>query len=191
MATCFVYIRKSTNRADKQKNSIPLQTSWVEDVLRANPDFDVIGLDGRICDIPQNGFIIESVSGRAESSEKRSGFQSMMTAIKEHWVDYVISCYVSRISRNTMDAAIFMETLGEKNRKIRLGVITQGRSYLTASPNDLIDLESELFRAKQDNSRLSISSKENHNYFKGKESFFYQSLSILIRPIKGKRGSRR
>ncbi len=172
MKTCFVYIRKSTDCPDKQKNSIEFQTHWVEKILKNSPDLEVIGLDGRICDFPQNGFIIESVSAKEESSKRRSGFQNMMIAIKEHWVDYVLSYYVSRISRNTTDTTSFMSALDAKNQKIRCGVMTQGRTYLVSSPNDLIDLEGELFKAKQENSHLSITSTDYHDFLKSDKGHF-------------------
>lgn len=184
MKTCFVYIRRSSERADKQKNSIAFQTSWVEDILRANPDFDVIGLDGRVCDLPQNGFIIESVSAKEESSKKRSGFQNMMTAIEEHWVDYVLSYYVSRISRNAMDTRVFMDALNGEKKKIRLGVMTQGRTYSASSPNDLIDLEGELFKAKQENSLLSITSTNYHVFLKEKTGLFTSKFPFWYDPLR-------
>lgn len=65
-----------------------------------------------------------------------------------------------------------MDALKGKNRKIQLGVITQGRTYSTSSDQDILDLEGELFKAKQENGYLSMSSKSYHRFLKEKEGFF-------------------
>jgi hypothetical protein len=42
MATCMVYLRKSTDRKDKQLNTFNEQTMWVNSKLLERPDLEVI-----------------------------------------------------------------------------------------------------------------------------------------------------
>jgi hypothetical protein len=42
MERCFVYLRKSTNRKDKQQLSFELQLKWINDVFLKNPTYEVI-----------------------------------------------------------------------------------------------------------------------------------------------------
>lgn len=182
MATCIVYIRKSSASPKKQVNSIDYQKKWAEQLLKSQPDLDVIWIDGRICNIPQEWFIIESFSAKESNAGRRTWFQHMISTIENYHVDYVISCYVSRISRNSADTEIFMNLLKKGEEKIHVWVITEGRTYLTLSPNDVMDLHGSLFQAKQDNSSKSIESISYHKYkkwwwiFTSQMPFWYDSL---------------
>lgn len=183
MATCFVYIRKSTNTREKQANSLGFQKYWVKKLLDSRPDLDVIGLDGRVCEVPQDWYIVESVSAKEESVSRRSGFQHMLRAIEDFWVDYVISCYASRISRNDQDTTAFMNITKETNQKIRLGVITQERTYETSSQSDMMFLNAALFAAKQDNTLRSIGAKDYHQYKKEEDGIFTSRMPFGYDPL--------
>ncbi len=42
MATCFVYLRRSLDRNDKQENSMEIQKDWIMGLLAERPDLDVL-----------------------------------------------------------------------------------------------------------------------------------------------------
>lgn len=162
MATCLVYIRKSTNREDKQQTTIPQQTDWVNELLVSRPDLDVIWLDWRICEIPQQWYLIEAESAK-EGWKPRTQFQKLVNTIKKFWVDYVIVWRVDRLSRNMADSAQFME-LFNNNEYIRKWVIIKDDFFDVKSNKNKQLLKDGFHAAEKDNSIRSDTNNENQLY---------------------------
>ncbi|MBW7954414.1 recombinase family protein [Candidatus Gracilibacteria bacterium] len=159
METCFVYLRKSTDRKDKQQASFELQTKAVIKILKKHHNLEVIGLDGNICDIPAEGFIYESQSAK-QGGKQRPEFNKMLEAINKYECDYVIVWKPSRISRNSDDMISFLKLIEGKEKKIHKAIITKNGYYDVNSKINVSNLEIDLAQAKKDNSEVSESVKD-------------------------------
>lgn len=95
------YCRVSTD-ADEQENSLENQIQHYEKVIKANPDYEYVGV---YSDFAISGF-----------KDKRPGFQSMLADAKAGKIDLILTKSVSRFARNT---AIVLEATRElKERNI-------------------------------------------------------------------------
>ena len=88
MIKAVAYLRKSTDEADKQQQSIWTQMVWLEEYLENHPEFEIVET------------IIEKESAKARW---RKWFEKMMNYVEEKWVKYIISMYIDRLSRNPYD----------------------------------------------------------------------------------------
>jgi len=155
MTTCMVYLRKSTNRKDKQLNTFDEQTIWVNKILWSNPDFEVIWLDGKVCEIPRQWFIYEAQTAK-EGWKTREKFQQMAELIKKIGIDYLIVWQPDRLSRNSIDMATISELLRNRNM-LRKGIITESHTYDGSKNDDRNYLDQKLLDAKK---RMKIEHKE-------------------------------
>jgi len=148
MKNCFVYLRKSTNRDDKQGLSLERQSDWVNELLLDNPDYQVVWLDWKIKDIPENWFIYESESAK-QWWKPRPLFINLMNTINEHGCDYLIVYDPSRIARNYDDMWPLIKLM--KTKKISKAIITEEATYNVDNNTDINNLENEIYDAKKDN----------------------------------------
>lgn len=174
MATCLVYLRQSSTGETKQK-SLGQQKHWATEILKKRIDLDVIGLDWRICEIPQNGFIQESHSAK-EDGPKRPLFEKMIQTIKDFWVDWIIVCHPDRISRNSVDMVEFMSLLSNKNPKIHQWIITESYEYKRTSPSDMMIFEQYLLDAKKENVKRGSDAIISQSYHKGENGIFSSQM---------------
>lgn len=183
MATCFIYLRRSSKRKDRQLNSEARQEIWVEETLMKMLDLEVLGLDWKIHSIPKHAYVFESASVKEGTKDRREGFQAILDYIKKHGVDYVLVYEPDRISRNRDDTSDFMKLFDPKISspvwRIRKGVITNRGHFLTENSRDIIAFEALLNRAKEVNEERSMDSKVNHkvcrlgNKFSSRFPFWY------------------
>ncbi len=97
----IIYLRKSTDRDDRQQISIETQKQHCEK-LAADFDLETI--------------IIEDHKS-AKDEGKRPGFKQLLSFCKKDKYDYVIAYDPTRISRNTIDAAYFTELINKNHIK--------------------------------------------------------------------------
>ncbi len=97
----IVYLRKSTDREDKQQISIETQRQYCLRLAEKN-NIDT--------------FLIEEHKS-AKEELKRPGFKQMLSLCKKWNYDYVIAYDPTRISRNTIDAAHFTELINKSHIK--------------------------------------------------------------------------
>lgn len=164
MTTCMVYLRKSTNRKDKQLNTFDEQTIWVNSLLSERPDLEVVGLDGRICEIPQQWFIYEAKSAK-QGWVPREKFHQMAELIRKIGIDYLVVWLPDRLSRNTADMNIIIELMGNR-AMIRMGIITENNTYKASESKDVDDLEQHLLNSKRENQNKSDRAIKSQKYLK-------------------------
>lgn len=164
MATCMVYLRKSTNRKDKQLNTFDEQTIWVNSELLKRPDLEVIWLDGKVCEVPQQWFIYEAQTAK-EGWKTREKFQQMAELIRKIGIDYLIVWQPDRLSRNSTDIATVVWLLRNRNM-IRQGIITESHFFDGSKNDDRTYLDRKLSDAKIENENRAQRAKDNQKYLK-------------------------
>lgn len=99
------YARVSTDN-DRQENSLSTQTTYYNDLIKANPEWEYCGV-----------FVDDGVSGT--QIKGRDQFNELIKACENHSVDIILTKSISRFARNTID---LLETV----RKLKkLGVEIQ------------------------------------------------------------------
>ncbi len=161
METCFVYLRKSTNRKDRQQYSFEMQLEWINNLLLENPHYKVIWLDWNICDIPSDWFIYESESA-IQWWKPRPLFYKLIDAINKYECDNFLVWQPSRISRNIDDTSIFIKLFEWKDKKIHKLIRTEFIDYDVNQARHVSDLEIALADAKKDNVYRSLMAKGTH-----------------------------
>jgi len=91
------YCRVSTDSSD-QMNSLENQTSFFQEYIRQNPDWEFVGI-----------YSDEGVSGT--SVTKRVQFNRMIEAAEHGGIDLIVTKEVSRFARNTVDALNYTRQL--------------------------------------------------------------------------------
>lgn len=191
METCFVYLRKSTNREGKQELSLSKQQAWVERTVESRNYLDYVSIDGTIHEFPQKAYIFESASAK-EYAKQRPLFQRMLELIREKGVDWVIVYNPDRISRNNRDMTDFMEIFNPSNERrkaggfIRKGVITNIGTYLANNLNQIQAFENRLNEAKNANSERSLETKENQRFMKEKLGIYPHRFPFWYKTIWGR-----
>jgi len=84
----IIYARKSTDREDRQIQSLTDQLKWCEETAQ-NLWYDVVDI------------ISESITGK--TPEIRPWFKKMLKLLKEWKADRVITWKVNRLARNPID----------------------------------------------------------------------------------------
>lgn len=133
MHRTIIYCRKSTDRDDKQQNSLEAQISACMRTIEKN-NFTLV-----------NTFI-ESAS--AKKSGKRPIFDSMLALCKKGKIDYIIVDEASRLSRNNTDSAKILGLLEEKYIE---WIYTTSQSYFWEQASELFMLLLNFGMAKLDN----------------------------------------
>ena len=88
MNKCIIYCRKSTDREDRQIQSLTDQRKWCEEIAQ-NLGYDVVEV------------ISESISGK--NPETRPGFKKMLKMLKDGKADRIITWKANRLARNPID----------------------------------------------------------------------------------------
>lgn len=133
MHRVVLYCRKSTDRDDKQQNSIEAQLSACTRTIEKN-NFTLVDT------------FIESAS--AKKSGKRSIFDSMLALCKRGNIDYIIVDEASRLSRNSTDSAKILGLLEEKQIE---WIYTTSQNYFWEQASELFMLLLNFGMAKLDN----------------------------------------
>ncbi len=137
---CFVYMRRSQDREDRQALSIPKQDAQVKHIIERN-DLTPIYLPAE------------------ERSAKRPGrpiFNDMMDKIEAGQARYIAVWALSRLSRNPVDCGRVIYAFDQGQL---LAIYTPGRVYRN-TPDDKMVLAIELALAKKNNDDLSVQVKE-------------------------------
>lgn len=165
-SACFVYLRRSQDREDRQSLSIGKQDKEVKQIIERN-DLTPIYLP------PEE---------RSAKYPGRPIFNDMMSRIEGGEARYIAVWASSRLSRNPVDAArvVFAMDNGQL-----LAVHTPGRVYRN-TPDDKWMLQVELANAKKNNDELSVQVREGfdakraHGQYPGPAPIGY--LNAIITP---------
>lgn len=163
---CFVYLRRSQDREDRQQLSIEKQDTQVKQVITRNNLLPVY--------LPPE-----------ERSAKYPGrpiFNDMMDRIESGEIRYISVWMLSRLSRNPVDGGrvIYAFDTGKL-----LAIYTPTRTYRN-TPDDKMILAIELAFAKKNNDDLSVQVKEGfeakrtHGQYPGPAPLGY--VNAIIRP---------
>ncbi len=129
----IIYCRKSTDRDDKQQNSLESQMNACMRTIETN-NFVVVDT------------LIESAS--AKKSGKRPFFDSLLSICKQKKVDYIVVDEASRLSRNNTDSAKILGLLEEGYIK---WIYTTSQRYFWEQASELFMLLLSFGMAKFDN----------------------------------------
>jgi site-specific DNA recombinase len=163
---CFVYLRRSQDREDRQQLSIEKQDRQVKQIITEN-NFTPINLPAE---------------ERSARTPGRPIFNDMMTKIESGETRYIAVWNLSRLSRNSIDGGrlIYALDMGKL-----LAIYTPTRVYRN-TPDDKAFLAIELAFAKKNNDDLSeqvresFVEKRNHGEYPGPAPIGY--LNIIVRP---------
>ena len=165
-ANCFVYLRRSQDREDRQQLSIGKQDAQVRQIFERN-------------NLSPNYLPPE------ERSAKKPGrpiFNDMMDQIEAGTARYIAVWALSRLSRNPVDGGRIIYALDQGQL---LAIYTPTRVYRN-TPDDKMVLAIELALAKKNNDDLSVQVKEGfeakrvHGQYPGPAPIGY--LNTIIRP---------
>lgn len=163
---CFVYLRRSQDRDDRQALSIEKQDRQVRAIVKDN-NFIPIQLP------PED---------KTAKVPGRPIFNDMIMRIENGEARHIVVWALSRLSRNSIDAGRVTYLL---DRGLLLGIHTPTRSYRN-TPDDKAFLAIELAFAKKNNDDLSVQVKEGfetkrtHGQYPGPAPLGY--LNAIIRP---------
>jgi site-specific DNA recombinase len=166
-SNCFVYLRRSQDREDRQSLSIPKQDKQVKQIFERNPSLVPIYLP------PED---------KSAKVPGRPVFNDMMERIENGEAQHIAVWMLSRLSRNPVDAATVIFAM---DRGFLLSVRTPSRVYEN-TPEDKWMLQVELANAKKNNDDLSIQVKEgfetkrSHGQYPGPAPIGY--INAIIRP---------
>ncbi len=164
---CFVYLRRSQDREDRQALSIEKQDTQVQQLLN------------------KNGSLIPIYLPPEERSAKIPGrpiFNDMMSRVESGEVQYIAVWLLSRLSRNPVDGGRVIYALDTGKL---LAIHTPNRTYRN-TPDDKMVLAIELALAKKNNDDLSVQVKEGfetkraHGQYPGPAFLGY--INAIIRP---------
>ncbi len=150
---CYVYIRRSQDREDRQYNSIEKQNRNTREVVREN------GLDP----------IYLPEEERSAYKPGRPIFNDMIKDIKNRKARYIAVWHHTRLSRNAFDAGQIIQLMDDGDL---LAIYTPGRVFKNTS-TDKAFLAIELTFAKKNNDDLSdqvrdsFVEKRNHGEYPG------------------------
>ncbi len=163
---CFVYLRRSQDREDRQQLSLGKQDTQVKQIIERN-NFKAVYLPAE------------------ERSAKRPGrpiFNDMMTKIENGEINHIAVWALSRLSRNPIDGGRVIYALD--NGKL-VAIHTPTRTYRN-TPDDKMVLAIELALAKKTNDDLSVQVKEGfeakrtHGQYPGPAPIGY--INTIVRP---------
>ena len=139
---CIIYYRKSTDRDDKQANSLEHQLNNCRNTV-----------ERRNLEIYTE--IWESKSAKTEF--KRKGFNEMIEICKTKKIDYIICDEPKRLSRNNLDTSRLIDLLDKKQIK---WVIGTSREYKSDDARDKFLLQFDLSLSKMDNEDRAKDTKD-------------------------------
>jgi DNA invertase Pin-like site-specific DNA recombinase len=167
--TCIIYLRKSTQWDDRQTVSIETQEKECEDLAKQH-----------------NLRVIDKIEEKksAKTSGKRPWFLQLLKLCKKWGIDYVIASDTTRVSRNTMDAALFTELISEKKIKwlyaASTGQLFDGLNIFSAM---MLGISFLMSKADNDMRASNVKTKMKTHYNNGRiitrMPFGYKSIPIL------------
>lgn len=163
---CFVYLRRSQDRDDRQQLSIEKQDRRVREVVQENSLVPVF--------LPP-----EEMSARKLG---RPIFSDMVEGIKAHEARYIAVWHLSRLSRNPVDGGMIVHLL---DRGDLLAIFTPNRIYRN-TPDDKAFLAIELAFTKKENDELSERVKDGfidkraHGQYPGPAPIGYVNAIIRV-----------
>ena len=140
--TAIIYCRKSTDREDRQTNSLEHQINNCKKTIEKN---NLVILDE----------IQESISAKTWS--KRAWFSRMITECLKWKIDYIVIDETKRLSRNMNDSALIIWLLDNNNIK---WVLTTEKRFEAWDSSAKFMLLLELWFSKMDNENRSKDIKE-------------------------------
>lgn len=138
---CIIYCRKSTDRDDKQANSLEHQLNNCRNTVK-NLGLTLVKE------------IVESVSAKVEF--KRNGFNEMIEMCKKKQIDFIVIDEPKRLSRNNIDTSRIIDLMDKK--QIRW-IYATSRQYLSDNSRDKFLLQLDLSLSKMDNEDRSADIK--------------------------------
>lgn len=164
---CFVYLRRSQDRDDRQALSIGKQDKQVQQIFERNTNLLPVYLPP------------EDVSAKYPG---RPIIGDMMDCVEAGEVRYIAVWILSRLSRNPVDGA---RVIFAMDRGLLLAVYTPTRVYRN-TPEEKWTLQVELANAKKNNDDLGVQvregfeAKRTHGQYPGPAPI--GSLNAIIRP---------
>lgn len=163
----IIYYRKSTDRDDKQANSLEHQ---LENCLKVSKKYDLEIIEK----------IWESRSAKDEGTRK--GFNEMIKICKTWKVDYIIIDEPKRLSRNNIDTSRIIDLM---DKNLIKGILWSNREYKSDNSRDKFLLQLDLSLSKMDNEDRSKDVKEkmetcirNTNRYLWKAPYWYKNITI-------------
>ncbi len=163
---CFIYLRRSQDREDRQQLSIEKQDNQVRQIIKRNSlQADFLPAEDRTAKYPG-----------------RPIFNDMMDRIERGEARYIAVWALSRLSRNPVDGGRVIYALDQGQL---LAIYTPTRVYRN-TPDDKMVLAIELALAKKNNDDLSVQVKEGfeakraHGQYPGPAPIGY--VNAIIRP---------
>ncbi len=163
----IIYYRKSTDRDDKQANSLEHQLG---NCLRVAEKYDLEIINK----------IGESKSAKTEWT--RPWFNELVKICKTWKIDYIIIDEPKRLSRNNLDTSRIIDLMDKKQIK---WILSTSREYLTEHSRDKFLLQLDLSLSKMDNEDRSKDVKDkmssfvnNKKRFPWKAPFWYKNITI-------------
>ena len=167
MKKAIIYYRKSTDRDDKQANSLEHQL-WNCKRTAKNYELDVIEE------------IWESKSAKLEWT--RDWFNKLLKLCKTWKIDYIVIDEPKRLSRNNLDSARVIDLF---DKKLIKWIYSTWRFYSAEQINDIFLLQLDLSLSKMDNAHRSkeirekmITCMDNTNRFLWKAPFWYRNVTF-------------
>ena len=163
----IIYYRKSTDRDDKQANSLEHQL-WNCKRTAKNYELDVIEE------------IWESKSAKLEWT--RDWFNKLLKLCKTWKIDYIIIDEPKRLSRNNLDSARIIDLF---DKKLIKWIYSTWRFYSAEQINDIFLLQLDLSLSKMDNAHRSKEIREkmqtctnNTKRFLWRAPFWYRNITL-------------
>lgn len=163
----IIYYRKSTDRDDKQANSLEHQ---LENCLRVSEKYNLEVIKK----------IGESRSAKTEFT--RPWFNELIDICKKWKVDFIIIDEPKRLSRNNIDTSRIIDLLDKNQIK---WILWTSREYRADNSRDKFLLQLDLSLSKMDNEDRSKDVKDkmqtcvnNTRRFLGKAPFWYNNVTI-------------
>lgn len=167
MKKAIIYYRKSTDRDDKQANSLEHQL-WNCRRTAKNYELDVIEE------------IWESKSAKLEWT--RDWFNKLLKLCKTWKIDYIIIDEPKRLSRNNLDSARIIDLF---DKKLIKWIYSTWRFYSAEQINDIFLLQLDLSLSKMDNAHRSKEIREkmqtctnNTKRFLWRAPFWYRNVTL-------------
>ncbi len=166
-SNCFVYLRRSQDREDRQALSIEKQDKQVQQIFERYPELNPIFMP------PEE---------RSAKHPGRPIFGDMMNRVEAGEARYIAVWLVSRLSRNPVDGGRVIYALDTG----KLSAIYTPNRVFRNTPDDKMYLALEFAMAKKNNDDLSVQVKEGfetkraHGQYPGPAFLGY--MNAIIRP---------
>ena len=163
----IIYYRKSTDRDDKQANSLEHQLGNCRRISKMN-----------------NLEVIEEIweSKSAKTEWTREWFNRLIKLCKTWKIDYIVIDEAKRLSRNNLDSARIIDLF---DKKLIKWIYSTWRVYLANQISDVFLLQLDLSLSKMDNAHRSkeVSDKmqtciNNSWRFLRKAPFWYKNITL-------------